>query len=130
MEYDWSNILVPGSVVCASIGDFNGNKKIALFLVLYDEQNDNGTIDDKNVIALKLSTQTTCANNYIVPIDSKTNDFLDKNCVACCSKLHTLHKVSNIYKLLGVVSPNTLKRVYKVYTKFQNELNNQILNKI
>lgn len=130
MEYDWNKSLEPGSIVCASIGDFNGNKKIALFLVLYDEQNDKNIMDDQNVVALKLSTQNTCASNYIIQITSKANKFLDKNCVVCCSKLHTLHKKSNVYKLLGVVNSNTLKRVYKVYRKFQNELNDQILNNI
>lgn len=129
MEYDWNNILVPGSVVCASIGDFNGNKKIGLFLVLYDERSDNDIMDNQNVVALKLTTQNTCSN-YVLQISSKSNSFLDKDCIVCCSKLHTLHKVSNIYKVLGVVSPNTLKRVYRVYKKFENKMNDQILNNI
>ena len=41
MRYDWNKPLIPGTIVCSNYNTFEGEQKVGLFLVLYDEQNDN-----------------------------------------------------------------------------------------
>lgn len=129
-NYDWDKPLTPGTVVCSKYNTFQGEEKIGIFIILYDEQTDNSILDDKNVLAFKLSTKSTCVSNYSVPIDTKLNNFLDNDCIACCSKLHTLHKKQQIYKVIGMLHPATYHRVFKVYNKFNNEIMSQLINNL
>ena len=128
MSYDWNQPLLPGTIVCSNFNNFNGEKTVGLFVILYDEQLDTTVTDSKNVIALKLSTKNTCISNYVVNINRELNDFLDDDCIVCCGKLHTLHKREQVYKVLGRLNPITFKMVYKVYQKFSQEINRQMIN--
>lgn len=130
MRYDWNKSLDAGTIVCSNYNTFEGEQKVGLFLILYDEQNDNSLIDDKNVVALKISTKGTCIPNYSVPIDTQLNNFLDDNCIICCSKLHTLHKKQQIYKVLGRLHPATYHKAFKVFMKFNNALTSQLINSL
>lgn len=125
--YDWDKPLLPGTVVCSKYGAFDGGERIGVFLVLYDEQSDAQLSDDKNVIAVKISTKNTCVSNYSIPIDRKLNNFLDDDCIVCCSKLHTLHKKQQIYKVLGQLHPITFKKVFQTYTQFSSNVQNQLI---
>lgn len=125
--YDWNKPLLPGTVICSSYGTFDDKQRVGIFVVLYDEQNDNYVLDNKNVVALKLSTKGTCVSNYSVQIDMKLNNFLDDDCIACCSKIHILHKKQQVYKILGILHPATYHKIYKMYMKFSNEINNQLI---
>lgn len=129
-NYDWNAPLMPGTIVCASYCDFDNEKRVGLFLVLYDEQLDSNVFSKKNVVCIKLSTQTTLVSNYSVKIDMRKNDFLDKNCIACCSKIHLLHKESNVYKILGHLDATTCKNVFKSYFKFVSETQRQFIDRI
>ena len=130
MEYNWNRPLLPRTVICSNFNTFDGEKKVGLFVVLYDEQSDPNVIDDKNVIAIKLSTQNSCMSNYSVAIDTNLNMFFNDNCIACCSKIHTLHKRDQVYKILGIIHPSTYHRIYKTYVKFANEINIQLLSNL
>lgn len=127
MEYNWDRPILPGTVVCANFNTFNGERKVGLFVVLYDEQTDTNILDDKNVVALKLSTQNSCVSNYSVAVDNNLNNFLNDSCIACCSKLHTLHKREQVYKILGVLHPATYHRIFKAYMKFNSEMQSQLI---
>lgn len=129
-KYDWGRPLVPGSVVLSEYSDFDGNRQNGIFLIIYDEQLDTSLIHNKNVIALKLSTQNTLVNNYVVPINNDINNFLDKPCLVCCSKLHILNKTKEIYRYLGQLDNYTYKRVVKTYSKFAREVERQVLDRI
>lgn len=126
--YDWDRPLLPGTVICSNYNSFDGEKRVGLFVVLYDEQSDSSIIDDKNVIALKISTKGTCISNYSVEINRTLNDFLDNNCIVCCSKLHTLHKKEQVYKVLGGLHPVTYNKVFKVFSKFNAKLQEQLIS--
>lgn len=128
MNYDWNQPLLPGTVVCSNFNTFNGDKTVGIFIVLYDEQSDCSILDNKNVIALKVSTKNTCVSNYVVEINRDNNTFLNEDCIVCCSKMHTLHKKDQIYKILGRLNPITYKLVYKMYQKFSSEINRQLIN--
>lgn len=130
MNYDWSAPLMPGTVVCASYGDFDNKERVGLFCVLYDEQLDNNLNTKKNTVCVKISTQTTLVSNYSVQVNQDRNDFLNNPCIVCCSKVHLLHKENNIYKVLGVLDKGTYKNIVKTYTKFSNEMQRQLLDNL
>lgn len=130
IDYNWDSPLVPGTVVCAKYEDFDGKPRVGIFCVLYDEQLDSNTEHCKNTICCKISTQTTLVSTYSARIDINYNSFLNSPCIACCSKIHVLHKQNNIYKILGRLSSGTMKLIMKNYTKFSNELNRQLLDVI
>lgn len=128
--YDWNLPLMPGTIVCANYCDFEGEKKVGLFCVLYDEQLDSNVFTKKNTVCVKISTQTTLVSNYSARINQDKNRFLNAPCIACCSKVNLLHKENNIYKVLGVLDPGTLKNVIKCYLKFSNEIQRQLLDRL
>lgn len=128
MNYDWNQPLLPGTIVCSNFNTFDGERKAGIFIILYDEQNDSLVLDNKNAMAIKLSTKNTCVGNYVVEINREYHQFLNEDCIACCSKLHVLHKREQIYKVLGRLNPVTYKLVYKTYQKFFQEINRQLTN--
>lgn len=130
MNYDWNRPLLPGTVVCSKFNNFNGEEIIGIFVILYDEQSDNNISDNDNVIAIKLSSKGTCAGNYSVNVSTKLNNFLDQDSIACCSKLHTLHKKQQIYKQLGQLHPATYHDIFKQYMKFSSSLSSQLINNL
>lgn len=130
MKYDWNSPLLPGAVVCSKYNTFGGEEAIGIFIVLYDEQSDSSIFEKKNVLALKLSTKGTCVSNYSVEVDRKLNNFLNNDCIACCSKIHILHKSEQIYKVLGYLHPATYHKVFKIYMKFNSEVVSQLVSNI
>lgn len=126
--YDWNQPLLPGTIVCSNYNSFDGDDRVGIFIVMYDEQSDMQTISTRNVLALKLSSKSTCVENYTVEINKRDCDFLQTSSICCCSKIHILHKQEQVYKVLGQVSPIVYKKIYKTFMKFQNALNNQIIN--
>ena len=130
ITYNWNAPLLPGTIVCANYGDFNGEKRVGLFFVIYDEQIDNNVFSKKNVVALKITSQTTLVSNYVATISNIKNQFLDKPCMVACSKVHVLHKEDNVYKVLGMVDPSTCKKVFQSYFKFISETERQLIDRI
>lgn len=127
MNYDWNKPLLPGTVVCANYYSFDNEPKVGIFIVLYDEQSDNFVFGDKNILGIKLSTKNTCVSNYAIEINTEYNSFLNDDCIACCSKIHVLHKKEQVYKVLGILNYGTYKQVFKTYNKFMQEVNRQLV---
>ena len=119
------SLLKPGTVVCANYNDFLGNKTVGIFLILYDEQLDSSHTYKGNVTALKVTTSLNLCTNYCACLTDGKNDFLDRDCFALCSKVITLDK-EQIYKVLGTIHPYTLRQVYKVYRRYEMELERQM----
>lgn len=120
-----THVLRPGTILCASYTDFQGNKQVGIFCVLYDEQLDSSNNFKGNIVALKVTTSYNMIVNYCVPLNDGRNDFFDKDCIALCSKVHTMEK-EQVYKILGTLHPYTLRQVYKVYRRFVTELERQM----
>ncbi len=129
-KYDWNRPLMPGSIVCSEFSDFDGNRTTGIFLVIYDEALDTNVIQSRNIVALKLTTKNTLVNNYVVAINRNINNFLDQECMVCCSKLHVLSKVKEVYKYLGQLDNVTYKRVVKTYCKYSRTVESQLLDRI
>ena len=130
IPYNWNEPLMPGTIVCSTYNDFNNVQQTGLFCVLYDEQLDDNVYTRKNVLACKVSTQTTLSSNYSVHVTMDKNQFLDKPCIICCSKLHVLHKERNIYKVIGKLDVCTVKTIYKIYKRFVDNTERQLLDRI
>lgn len=122
-KYDFYRTIEPGMIVNANVTNFDGTKKSAIFLVLYDEQADDDVYGN-NCIGVKLTSRDN--HNYIIKVDRTKNNFLDKDCVICCSKLWTLTKDKHIYNILGKVDKDTLNSVYYMYKKFNIALDKQV----
>ena len=129
-NYDKFAPLVPGTIVCSSYYTFEGEERTGVFCVLYDEMLDNGIFESRNVIACKVSSQNTLISNYSCGINRLYNDYLDKDCIVCCSKIHVLHKTHNVYRVLGVLDRNTYSRVVKTYTRFRREVERQMFDRL
>lgn len=127
MNYDWNRPLLPGTVICAKYNKFDGSDAIGIFVILYDEQTDSSILEEKNVLAFKVSSKGTLLSNYSVQIDRKLNNFLNDDCIACCSKIHILHKKQQIYKVLGILHPATYHKIFKIYNKFNSEVMSQLV---
>lgn len=120
-----NNLLCPGTIVAAKYNDFNGDPQTGLFLILYDEQLDSSNTFKSNFVCVKVSTKLQMVTNYCVPLTDGHNDFFDKPCIALCSKVHTFSK-DQVYKTLGRLHPYTMKQCYKVYRRFETELERQL----
>ena len=130
MTYDWNMPLAPGTVVCATYQDFDGKDRIGVFCVLYDEQLDNNVFTKKNTVCVKISTQNTLVSNYSVKVNMDRNEFMKSPCIICCSKVHLLHKETNIYKVLGQLDNGTYKEITKAYLKFSSEVQRQLMDRL
>ena len=120
-----NDLMKPGTIVLANYADFDGNKRVGIFCILYDEQLDSSNNFKGNVVALKVTTSYNMITSYCIPLTDGRNDFLDKDCMVLCSKIHTLEK-DQVYKELGVIHPHTLRQVYKCYRRFETELERQM----
>lgn len=113
-----------GKVVLAKYYDFEGNHANGLFLVLYAENDDISVSNVKNHTVLKITTQLETA--YSVKINRNKNSFLEKDCCVSCSKVQTFND-DQIFKELGELDDQTMKKVFKTFHKFFYELERQLL---
>lgn len=120
-----NKLLRPGSIVCAHYNAFQGDDRVGLFCILYDEQLDSSNNYKNNVVALKVTTNLRMANTYVVSANDGRNDFFEQDCLVCCSKVHIIDK-EQIYKIVGTLHSSTLKNVYKVYRQFEREIERQV----
>lgn len=120
------SVLKPGTIVCANYCDFNGNAQHGIFIVLYDEQLDSAHNFKGNVTAIKVTTSLNMTTSYTVFLKDGKTDCLERDCVALCSKVHTLDKDIQIYKIIGSLHPATLRAVYKVYRRYISEVERQM----
>ncbi len=130
LDYNWNNSILPGTLVCAKYKTFDGKDAVGIFCVIYDEQLDGNVEGEKNVTALKVTSQLSSMSLYSVIAQTAKNPFLKMDCMINCSKLHTLHKRLEIYKLIGQLDSRTYARVVKTYAKFSSNITKQLLDRI
>lgn len=124
-KYLGKGVLLPGTVVASNYVTLNGEHKVGLFLVIYDEQLDASNNFKGNVLAFKITTSYKMITNYCVPLLDDYTNFLEKDCAALCSKIILLDK-ANIFNVIGELHPYTFRQVFKCYKRFESELNRQI----
>lgn len=115
-----------GSIVIANYINFKGENKRGLFMIIYDEGFDSNNTNAMNVQAIKITTQLSMVGNYVCNVRNEDSQFFNQECLASCSKIHTLHK-NQITKIVGVLGEDTYKKVYATFRKFLNELDRQMI---
>lgn len=118
-------LMKPGTIVCANYTCFDGKTDSGIFCVLYDEQLDASNNFKGNIVAIKITTSLSMVANYCTTLTDGRNTFFNKDCIALCSKVHTLEK-DQVYKVLGTLHPATLRQVYKCFRRFESELERQM----
>ena len=115
-----------GDVVCASYGDFEGTKRVGVFFIMYSEKQDRTySGNHSNYVCVKLTTNNFLGDGYTVKIN-KGEANLENDCLVNVSKIHTFTH-SQIYKLVGRMSEKMSMRIYKEYKRFQQEMEEQML---
>ena len=115
-----------GDIVCLSYGDFTGNRRVGVFLILYNEKQDRSySSSHSNIICAKLTTNNFRGDSYVVRLH-KGDSGLQEDCLVNLSKLHTFTN-DRAYKLIGRLEPKDMSRVFKEFMKFQQEISNQIM---
>ena len=106
-----------GTIITARYNDFEGEARVGLFLVLYDEKNDINTNMAGNFLACKITTQLTQSTNYVYALKKSKYSFLDKDCLITLSKLHTISlNQFDVHKhVIGKLDSDTMVKVYKEF---------------
>ena len=91
-----------GDVVCANYGNFNGEKTVGIFLIIYSERQDRIYSDGhSNFNACKITTNNFMGDSYTVRLyEGDAN--LENSCLVNVSKVHTLTR-DQVYKKIGTL---------------------------
>lgn len=115
-----------GDIVCVSYGDFNGEKRVGIFLILYNEKQDRSySSGHSNIVCAKLTTNNFQGDGYVVRL-YKGDSGLQEDCFVNLSKLHTFTN-ERAYKHIGRLEPSRMVKVFKELIKFHQEMENQIM---
>ena len=99
------------------------------FLIIYAEQQDSMTMHKRNYCALKMTTSMVDEAIYTCRYSNEYNQFMKQPGFISCSKVHTFD-YNQISGSLGQMDSCTMKKVFKIYHRFQCELERQFLEKI
>ena len=118
-----------GDVVCANYGNFNGEKTVGIFLIIYSEKQDRIYSDGhSNLNACKITTNNFMGDSYTVRLyEGDAN--LENSCLVNISKVHTLTK-EQVYKKIGTLKQDKMLKVYKELRNFNSEVESQIMEVI
>ena len=118
-----------GDVVCATYGNFEGEKVVGIFLIIYSERQDRIYSDGhSNFNAVKITTNNFLGDSYTVRLYQGDAN-LESNCLVNISKVHTLSK-DQVYKKLGTLPNMKMLKVFKELRNFNNEVESQIMEVI
>lgn len=118
-----------GDVVCANYGNFNGEKTVGIFLIVYSEKQDRIYSDGhSNLNACKITTNNFMGDSYTVRLyEGDAN--LENSCLVNISKIHTLTR-EQVYKKIGTLKQDKMLKVYKELRNFNSEVESQIMEVI
>ena len=118
-----------GDVVCANYGNFNGEKTVGIFLIIYSEKQDRIYSDGhSNLNACKITTNNFMGDSYTVRLYSGDAN-LENSCLVNISKIHTLTR-EQVYKKIGTLKQDKMLKVYKELRNFNSEVESQIMEVI
>lgn len=118
-----------GDVVCATYGDFNGEKRVGIFVVLYSERQDRKyTNGHTNLNVAKITTNNLLGDSYTVRLRPGDGG-LDNDCIVNISKMLVITK-EQVYKKIGSLDSKTMFNIFKELREFNIELEKQVLENI
>ena len=118
-----------GDVVCASYGNFAGEKSVGIFLIIYSEKQDRIYSDGHyNFNSVKITTNNFLGDSYTVRLyEGDAN--LENPSLVNISKVHTLSK-EQVYKKIGTLKQDKMLKVFKELRNFNSEVESQIMEVI
>lgn len=115
-----------GDIVCISYGDFNGDKRVGIFIILYSEKQDrNYSSNHTNIICAKLTTSNPQGDSYVVKLH-KGEGNLQEDCFVNLGKIHTF-TYERAYKKIGSLAPTKMSKVFKEFRRFNQEIESQLM---
>lgn len=121
--------LKSGDIICGAYGDFQGKKRVGIFLVIYSEKRDRTyTGYNTNYQVAKITTNNLLGDSYTVRLHEGEANLLN-DCIVTIGKNHTFAN-KQIYKKIGTLSPKVMTFVYKEYFRYQTEISRQILQEV
>ena len=118
-----------GDVVCATYGNFTGEKSIGIFLIIYSEKQDRIYSDGhSNFNAVKITTNNFLGDSYTVRLYEGAAN-LENPSLVNISKVHTLSK-EQVYKKIGTLKQDKMLKVFKELRNFNSEVESQIMEVI
>ena len=119
-------IMSAGDIVTASYNGFEGEPKIGIFLIIYNERDDRKyTSGHTNINCVKITSNNFLGNSYVVRLRPGDGN-LDKDCIINLSKVHVLAK-TQIHKKIGHLNSQIMLNVFKELREFNNEVERQVI---
>ena len=109
-----------GDVVLCVYSNFNNEKEVGLFAVIYDNSLDENTPHKDNFMGCKITSQNQWQYPYYVNVH-KGDGNLDCDSKIACSLLHMLHKKSML-RLIGHLSKRKIQEMRKKLQKFEKDV--------
>lgn len=105
-----------GKIIASNYFDLGSQSvKVGYFLIIYDEQFDDNTKGNGNMIGLKITSNTRVDCNYKIPINHYS---LKKPSVLLCSKFYVIDKKTQQIDVMGGVNDKYMDRVFFNIDKF------------
>lgn len=118
-----------GDIISVSYGDFEGNPRVGLFLIIYGERQDRSySSNHSNLTCAKITSNAVLGDAYMCKLYQGEGDL---NCTSFVnlSKLQTFEE-RQVIKRIGTLRNTTMLRVFKEFKRFNRELEQQILDTI
>lgn len=116
-----------GSIVKHFYKTFDGESRIGLFLIIYDEKYDCSIVANDNLLGLKI-TSTSRDLHYDVELKKANNPCLDHTSYVMCSKPLVM-SIRNL-EVIGEVCPFDMLSVFSSYRRFQSQIEIQLTDLI
>lgn len=119
-------------IVTSPYMDIKGNRKIGLFLVVYEEANDPNDFNNRNLTGLKLTSKDLYANVYRTLVTTEDVPMLASNSYIYANKFSTLLKDTCrfVSKLPENLCEEVLGKLNIYLTQVQSQTNSELIKKL
>ena len=114
-----------GDVVLCTYSNFDNEKEIGLFAVVYDNSLDENTPHKDNFMGCKITSQNQWQYPYYVNVPKGCGN-LDYDSRLACSLLHMIHK-KNIIRVVGHLSKRKIREMRKKLQKFEKDVDKMFM---
>lgn len=119
-------------IVTSPYMDIKGNRKIGLFLVVYEEAEDPNDFNNRNLTGLKLTSKDLYANVYRTLVTTEDVPMLASNSYIYANKFSTLLKDTCrfVSKLPEHLCEEVLGKLNIYLTQVQSQTNSEFIKKL
>jgi hypothetical protein len=119
-------------IVTSPYMDIKGNRKIGLFLVVYEEAKDPNDFNNRNLTGLKLTSKDLYANVYRTLVTTEDVPMLASDSYIYANKFSTLLKDTCrfVSKLPDPLCEEVLSKLNIYLTQVQTQTNSEFIKKL